>query len=78
MAAINELAIRPNRTSDVAAAFEIAFVTADPEAAYQMALAAGASGVKPPALKSWDRRSPTCATCDLNGCVVELCSPVAG
>jgi lactoylglutathione lyase len=53
MAAMNELAIRPNRSSDVAAGFEIALVTADPEAAYRKAVAAGASAVKPPALKPW-------------------------
>jgi uncharacterized glyoxalase superfamily protein PhnB len=76
MAASNELAIRPNRASDVAAAFEIAFVTEDPEAAYQMAVAAGASGVKPPALKPWGQKVGYVR--DLNGCLVELCSPVGG
>ena len=76
MAAINELAIRPNRSSDVAAGFEIALVTADPEAAYRKAVAAGASAVKPPALKPWGQTVGYVR--DLNGCLVELCSPVVG
>lgn len=76
MAAMNELAIRPNRKADVAAGFEIAFVTTDPEAAYQQAVAAGASAVKPPALKPWGQTVGYVR--DLNGCLVELCSPIVG
>lgn len=76
MAAMNELAIRPNRKADVAAGFEIAFVTTDPEAAYQQAVAAGASAVKPPILKPWGQTVGYVR--DLNGCLVELCSPIVG
>jgi lactoylglutathione lyase len=76
MAAINELAIRPNRKADVAAGFEIAFVTIDPEAAYGQAVDAGASAVKPPTLKPWGQMVGYVR--DLNGCLVELCSPIAG
>jgi len=76
MAAMNELAIRPNRKADVAAGFEIAFVTDDPEAAYQKAVATGASAVKPPALKPWGQTVGYVR--DLNGCLIELCSPIAG
>ena len=76
MAAINELAIRPNRKADVAAGFEIAFVTTDPEAAYGQAIAAGASAVKQPTLKPWGQTVGYVR--DLNGCLVELCSPIAG
>ena len=76
MAAMNGLAIRPNRKADVAAGFEIAFVTDDPEAAYRKAVAAGASAVKAPALKPWGQTVGYVR--DLNGCLVELCSPMAG
>jgi lactoylglutathione lyase len=76
MAAMNELAIRPNRKADVAAGFEIAFVTDDPEAAYRKAVVAGASAVKPPALKPWGQTVGYVR--DLNGCLIELCSPIAG
>ena len=76
MAAMNEISIRPNRKAEVAAGFEIAFVTDDPEAAYRKALAAGAGAVKPPALKPWGQTVGYVR--DLNGCLIELCSPVAG
>lgn len=76
MSAMNELAIRPNRKADVAAGFEIAFVTDDPAAAYLKALAAGASAVKPPAQKPWGQLVGYVR--DLNGCLVELCSPIGG
>jgi uncharacterized glyoxalase superfamily protein PhnB len=76
MAAMNGLTLRPNRAGDAPAAFEIALVTGDPDGAYATAVAAGASPVTPPALKPWGQtvgyvRNP-------NGCLVEICSPVAG
>jgi uncharacterized glyoxalase superfamily protein PhnB len=74
MAAMNGLAIRPNRMADVAAGFEIALVTDDPEAAYRKAIAAGATAVKSPALKPWGQTVGYVR--DLNGCLVELCSPM--
>jgi uncharacterized glyoxalase superfamily protein PhnB len=70
------LAIRPNRKDDAPAGFEIAFVTDDPGAAYSKAVAAGASAVKPPAAKPWGQIVGYVR--DLNGCLVEICSPVAG
>jgi catechol 2,3-dioxygenase-like lactoylglutathione lyase family enzyme len=76
MATMNGLAIRPNRMADIAAGFEIAFVSDDPETAYRKALAAGASAVKPPALKPWGQTVGYVR--DLNGCLIELCSPIAG
>ncbi|WP_419896477.1 VOC family protein [Roseomonas sp. USHLN139] len=51
MAALNGAEIRPNRAAEPAAGFEVAFVTADPAAAYATALAAGATGVTPPSQK---------------------------
>lgn len=75
MAEANGVAIRPNRSGDVAAGIEIAFVTGDPAAAYETALAAGALAVKPPVSKPWGQVVGYVR--DLNGCLVELCSPVA-
>jgi lactoylglutathione lyase len=75
MAAMIELAICPNRKADVAAGFEIAFVTTDPEAAYGRAVDAGASAVKPPTLEPWGQTVGYVR--DLNGCRVELCSSIA-
>lgn len=76
MAEMNGLAIRPNRRTEIAAGFEIAFVTDDPHAAYAKAVAAGAAAIKPPAEKPWGQvvgyvRDP-------DGCLIEICSPVGG
>ena len=76
MATMNEVAVRPNRMTDVAAGFEIAFVADDPNAAYRKAVDAGACPVKPPAQKPWGQTVGYVR--DLNGCLVEICSPVAG
>jgi lactoylglutathione lyase len=74
MAEMNGLAIRPNRKGDIAAGFEIAFVTADPNTAYDIAVAAGASAIMPPAQKPWGQLVGYVR--DLNGCLVEICSPI--
>ena len=76
MAAMNELAIRPNRKGDAAAGFEIALVSDDPETAYKGAVAAGAGPVKPPTVKPWGQTVGYVR--DLNGCLVEICSPMTG
>ena len=75
MAETNGVAIRPNRPGDVAAGIEIALVTDDPAAAYEKAVAAGAVAVKPPVRKPWGQTVGYVR--DLNGCLVEICSPVA-
>lgn len=75
MAALSDLQIRPNLKADVAAGFQIAFVTDDPDAVYQKALAAGASAVKPPVGKPLGQMVGYLR--DLNGCLVEQCSPMA-
>ena len=75
MAEMNGFAIRQNRTSEAAAGFEIALVTDNPQAAYEAAIAAGAVAVKPPALKPWGQTVGYVR--DLNGCLVEICSPVS-
>ncbi|ONG54403.1 glyoxalase [Pseudoroseomonas deserti] len=74
MAALNGAEIRPNRADAPAAGFEVAFVTDDPAAAYALAIAAGATGVTPPAQKPWGQVVGHVR--DLNGCLVEICSPV--
>lgn len=73
MAETNDIAIRPNRKNCLAAGFEIAFVSDDPETAYQVAVRAGATAVMPPTLKPWGQKVGYVR--DLNGCLVELCSP---
>lgn len=76
MAAMNGVAIRPNRAAEAAAGFEIALVTEDPQAAYAKAIAAGAIAVKPPAVKPWGQTVGYVR--DLNGCLIEICSPMTG
>jgi lactoylglutathione lyase len=76
MAEMNGFAIRANRPDGVAAGFEIAFVTDDPDAAWRKAVAAGAEAVKPPAPKPWGQIVGYVR--DLDGCLVEICSAVAG
>lgn len=74
MAEMNGLTIRPNRLGQVAAGFEIAFVTDDPQAAFATAVAAGAIAITAPAAKPWGQVVGHVG--DLNGCIVELCSPI--
>ena len=76
MAEMNGLAVRPNRNTDVAAGFEIAFVTADPKVAYHNAVTAGAAAITAPAEKPWGQLVGYVR--DLNGCLVEICSPIGG
>lgn len=75
MIAMNGLAARVNRLCDLPAAFEIALVTDDPQGAYDIAVAAGAAAVKPPTAKPWGQT--VAYVRDLNGCLVEIASPVA-
>ncbi len=74
MAERNGVAIRPNAPRDAAAGIEVGLVTEDPETAYARALAAGASAVKPVEVKPWGQKVSYVR--DLNGCLVEICSPV--
>ncbi len=75
MAQMNGLEIRVNRPAQLAAGFEIALVTDDPHSAYARAVAAGASAINPPAEKPWGQVVGYVG--DLNGCLVEICSPMA-
>jgi lactoylglutathione lyase len=74
MAQMNGLAIRANTARDVAAGFELCLVTADPDGAYVRAVDAGAYAVKPAEQKPWGQR--VAYVRDLNGCIVELCTPI--
>jgi lactoylglutathione lyase len=76
MAEMNELAIRPNRKNDIAAGIELAFLSEDPFADYETAIAAGASAVKPPIEKPWGQVVGYVR--DINGCLIEICSAIAG
>lgn len=76
MAEMNGLAIRPNRKGGIASGFEIALVTDDPHTAYEKAVSAGANGVSPPAEKPWGQIVSYVR--DIDGCLIEICSPVAG
>ncbi len=74
MAEANGVAIRPNTPKDVAAGVELCFLTHDIAAAYQRATAAGAAAVKPVEEKPWGQH--VAYVRDLNGCLVELCTPI--
>ena len=56
--------------------FEVAFVTDDVEAAVARAVAAGARLVAPPKTKPWGQT--VAYVRDLDGFLVELCTPVGG
>jgi lactoylglutathione lyase len=75
MATLNGHEIRPNRPAELAAGFEIAFVTDDPQSAYEQAVTAGATAVHAPAAKPWGQLVGYVR--DLNGCLVEICAPMA-
>lgn len=55
--------------------FEVAFVTDDIDATWKQALAAGALVVKEPAVKPWGQTVGYVK--DINGFLVEVCTPVA-
>jgi len=64
-----------NRSTLKPAGVEIAFVTVDVHAAYEMAVAAGAHPYKKPESKPWGQVVGYVR--DLNGFLVEICSPIA-
>ncbi len=75
LAGIHGLSIRNNRRGEPAAAFELCLVCDSPEQAYDHAVAAGATALKPVEQKPWGQKVGYVS--DLNGCLVELCSPVS-
>jgi lactoylglutathione lyase len=65
----------PNVAAGKPAGVEIALVSDDVTAAYAQALAAGAKTVLAPMQKPWGQTVSYVR--DLNGCLVEICSPMA-
>ncbi|MET4677079.1 MULTISPECIES: VOC family protein [unclassified Luteibacter] len=76
MAELNGVAIRPNSRSELSAGFEICLVTEAPEQGYSQAVEAGALALKAVEAKPWGQRVGYVR--DINGCLVEICSPMAG
>ena len=75
-AELNDLSITPNRKDGIAAGFEVCLVTDDVQAAYEHAVKNGASAVSKPAQKPWGQTVAYLR--DLNGCLVEICTPIVG
>jgi uncharacterized glyoxalase superfamily protein PhnB len=76
LAAMHGFTVRPNKPGDTPAGFEIALVTDDVQAAFARATAAGATPASEPEQKPWGQT--VAYVRDLNGILVELCSPMAG
>lgn len=74
LSAQNGFTIIPNRLQNSPAGFEVAFVTDDVAAAYKKAVSAGAQPLKEPTQKPWGQI--VAYVRDINGVLVELCSPV--
>lgn len=64
----------PSRPHAPPAAMEIAFVTKEVKAAYNRALSAGAISVREPKQAPWGQE--VAYVRDLNGVLVEICSPI--
>ena len=69
------IAFQINRRSAVAAGIEIGLVSDDVQAAFDVAVAAGAEAVIAPMRKPWGQTVSYVRDC--NGVLVEICSPVA-
>jgi len=76
MAGMNGLTIQPQRKDAPPASVELCLVSATPEAAYAHAIAHGAQALKTPEAKPWGQVVGYVR--DLNGYLVEICSPVSG
>ncbi len=68
------LAIQPNTLSSLAAGWEICFVIDNVQEAYDHAIAQGSQPVIKPTLKPWGQTVSYVR--DINGCLVEIASPV--
>lgn len=66
----------PGMPDPAAPIFEIAFETTDVTAGFAQAVAAGAAAVQEPKAMPWGQTIAYVR--DLNGFLVEICSPVAG
>lgn len=74
MAEMNGLAIRPNTPRDLPAGIELCLVSDTPEEAFERAVVAGARSVKAVEETPWGQKVGYVR--DLNGCLVEICSPM--
>lgn len=70
------VSITPNRADGTAAGIELAFVTEQVADDYATALAAGATAISAPHQMPWGQTVSYVR--DLNGVLVEICSPVSG
>jgi len=73
-AEMSGLAITPNKSDALAAGWEICLITDDVADAYARATRAGATPVAAPSEKPWGQTVSYVR--DLNGCLVEIASPV--
>jgi uncharacterized glyoxalase superfamily protein PhnB len=73
-AELSGLAITPNRKENLSAGWEICLVCEDVAAAYTHAINNGATPLLPPEEKPWNQTVSYVK--DLNGCLVEIASPV--
>jgi lactoylglutathione lyase len=73
-ALIRQMGKRPAHPNPHAPSFEIAFVTPDVDVALQRATAAGAVVVQAPTVMEWGQT--VAYVSDLNGFLVELCTPM--
>ncbi len=73
-AEMNGLAIQPNDPVGLAAGWEICFVTEDVSGAFERAVTAGCTPVSKPSEKPWGQTVSYLR--DLNGCLVEIASPI--
>ena len=73
-AEMNGLAILPNKPSGPAAGWEICFITDNVALAFEDAVSNGCRVVSRPQNKPWGQT--ICYVRDLNGCLVEIASPM--
>ncbi|XXF75349.1 VOC family protein [Myxococcaceae bacterium GXIMD 01537] len=71
----NGLTVRFHRPKEDAAAVEVALVTPDVQGAYARAVGAGAVAAQPPKQKPWGQT--VAYVRDLDGVLVELCTPMS-
>lgn len=74
-AEMNGLAILPNDPAGPAAGWEICFVTDNVDAAFERAVSKGCSPLSAPSEKPWGQTVSYVR--DLDGCIVEIASPIA-
>ena len=74
-AEFNGLTLRPNTAQEISAGWEICLVTSDVDTAYDRAVEAGCQSVSAPSKKPWGQT--VAYVRDLNGCLVEIASPVS-